>query len=93
MRDTTFEIHVPANLLAFGFDRDQIERRLNEWLTLSLFTEGRVSSGKAAKLLQISRIEFLELLRKRGIAYIDYSPAELIEEFDAVNVMKIDAMP
>jgi predicted HTH domain antitoxin len=89
MHDTTFEVHVPANLLAFGFDRDQIERRLNEWLTLSLFTEGRVSSGKAAKLLQISRVEFLELLRKRGIAYIDYSPAELAEEFDAASALKM----
>jgi hypothetical protein len=29
MHDTTFEVHVPANLLAFGFDRNQIEQRLN----------------------------------------------------------------
>ncbi len=56
-----------------------------EWLVLSLFTEERVSSGKAARLLNISRIVFLALLRKRGIAYVDYSEEELAEEFAAVN--------
>jgi predicted HTH domain antitoxin len=58
-----------------------------EWLVLSLFTEERISSGKAARLLNISRIEFLALLRVRGIAFIDYTDDELPEEFEAVEAL------
>jgi predicted HTH domain antitoxin len=32
-------------------------------------------------LLGISRLDFLALLRQRGIAYVDYDADELVEEF------------
>lgn len=83
MAETTFEVHLPASLLQFGFDQKEIQRRLVEWLVLSLYTEERISSGKAARLLNITRIEFLALLRARGIAYINYTDEELAEEFAA----------
>jgi len=86
MTETTFEVRVPAPLLRFGFDQNEIQRHLTEWSVLSLFTEGHISSGKAARLLNLSRIEFLALLRARGIAYINYTPEELAEEFAAVEV-------
>lgn len=90
MSEVTFEVRVPTDLLKFGLDQDQVQRNVNEWLVLSLFTENYISSGKAAKLLNISRIDFLALLRKRGIAYLDYSPQELEDEFDAVKRFDID---
>lgn len=90
MRDAIFEVRVPADLLEFGFDQDHIQRQVNQWLVFSLFTEGHISSGKAAKLLRLSRVEFLTLLRQRGIAYIDFSPEELTEEFEAVNNLNIE---
>lgn len=84
-QETTFEVHVPTPLLQFGFDQTEIQRRLTEWLVLSLFVEDRISSGKAARLLNISRVEFLRLLHRRGIAYINYSPAEIEEELTAAK--------
>jgi predicted HTH domain antitoxin len=89
MRQTSLEVRVPASLLEFGLDQTEIERRVTEWLVLSLFIEGHVSSGKAAKLLNISRIEFLASLRKHGIAYINYTPEELAEEFAAVDAFEV----
>jgi len=89
MADTTsFEVHIPAPLLQLGLDQNEIQRRLTEWLVLSLFTEGRISSGKAARLLNITRMEFLALLRARGIAYVNYTPDELAEEFAAVEALE-----
>jgi predicted HTH domain antitoxin len=85
MADTIVEVRIPASLLQFGFDQNEIQQRITEWLVLSLFTEGHISSGKAARLLNISRINFLDLLRTRGIAYINYTPDELAEEFTAVK--------
>ncbi len=90
MKEVIFEVRVQPDLLKFGFSQDKVQRIINEWLVFSLFTDGVISSGKAGKLLGITRIEFLDLLRRRGIAYIDYSPQELDEEFEAVKSLVID---
>ncbi len=91
MKETAFEVRVPSSLLEFGFDQRKIQRHITQWLVFSLFTEGHISSGKAAQLLNISRIEFLTLLRENNIAYIDYSAAELEEEYRAVDALQIDS--
>ncbi len=88
MAEATLEVRIPAPLLRYGFSQDDIQRRITEWLVLSLFTEGRISSGKAARLLDIHRADFLALLRARGIAYIDYTAEELDEEFSAVEALR-----
>jgi predicted HTH domain antitoxin len=90
MVEATFQVHIPASLLHYGLDRNEVQHRVTEWLVLSLFTDEHVSSGKAARLLGISRIEFLALLRKRGIAYIDYTQDELEEEFAAVRELDVE---
>lgn len=90
MSDTVLQVRVPSSLLEYGLSQRDIERNLSEWLVLSLFTDGRVSSGKAAQLLNISRLDFLDLLHKRGIAYLDYTPQELDEEFDSVNKLVVN---
>lgn len=89
MSDTILEIRLPTPLLNFGIGKIEVQRRATEWLVLSLFTEERISSGKAASLLNITRSEFLDLLRQRGIAYLDFSDEELAEEFAAVETLKI----
>jgi predicted HTH domain antitoxin len=91
--ETTFEVRVPVPLVRLGFDQHEIQRRLSEWLVLSLFTEGRISSGKAARLLNISRVEFLNLLRARGIAYVNFTPDELTEELAAVEALQVRITP
>ena len=79
-----------SSLMQLGLGQDEIQRRVTEWLVVSLYTDGHISSGKAARLLHISRTEFLALLRSRGIAYINYTPEELAEEFEAVRDLKIE---
>ena len=93
MNEAIFEVRIQPNLLKFGFDQAKIQHNINAWLAISLFTEGILSSGKAGEILGITRIEFLDLLRKRGIAYLDYSEQELDEEFSAVNALEIDPAP
>jgi predicted HTH domain antitoxin len=90
MVETTFEVRIPTPLLRFGIDQSEIQRRVNEWLVLSLFTEGHISSGKAARLLNINRVEFLALLRARGISFVNYTPDELADEFAAVDALDIN---
>ena len=90
MHEATIEVLIPGELMEFGFHPQEIQRHLVEWLVLSLFKDERVSSGRAAKLLGITRIEFLALLKRRGIAYIDYSPDEIKEEIEAVKQLRIE---
>ena len=85
MVETTFQVRLPAPLLRLGLGEEEIQSRITEWLVLSLFSDGHVSSGKAARLLDMSRVEFLALLRKRGIAYLDYSGDDIREEFEAAQ--------
>jgi hypothetical protein len=50
MREATFEVRVPADLLEFGFGQDQIQRHVTEWPVLSLFTDGGSLAGKTGTL-------------------------------------------
>jgi len=93
MHEAIVEVHIPGELLQFGIHTQAIQQHLVEWLVLSLFKDERVSSGKAAKLLGISRMEFLDLLRRRGIAYLDYSPDEIAEEIEATQRLEIELQP
>ncbi len=85
MTETTLEVRVPRELLQFGLDQGEVERRVTEWLVISLFSEGHISSGRAARFLGVSRMEFLATLDRHGVAYINYTPDELAEELAAVD--------
>ena len=85
MLETNLNVRVPSNLLDLGLSQEEIQRRISEWLVFSLFSEEKISSGKAGKLLGLTRFEFIELLKSRGIAFINYSEDELKEEFESVK--------
>ena len=84
-----FEVTVPRALLDYGIGQAEFQRRSVEWLVLSLYTQERISSGKAAALLGVHRLDFLDLLRSYGIAYIDLSPEEH-EALAAHHLVELD---
>ena len=85
MAQTSFSVQIPSNLLKLGISPDEIQQRVSEWLVFSLFSEGKISTGKAGKLLGITRLDFIQLLKTRGIAFINYSEDEIKEELEAVK--------
>jgi predicted HTH domain antitoxin len=85
MLETTLNVRIPNSLLNLGLTQEEIQRRVSEWLVFSLFSEGKISSGKAGKLLGISRLEFIKLLQTRGISFINFTEDELGEEMEAVK--------
>ncbi len=91
MQQSTIEIQVPKNLLSYSVKPETVQELVKEWLALELFTSDQVSSGKVAKLLGISRIEFLDLLHQGRIAYLDYDDEELNREFETVRNLQLDA--
>ncbi len=80
---STLNVHMqlPRDLLgALEVPEEQVERRLREMIALQLFREGRISSGKAAELLGISKLEFIQLLARHSISYFTETPGELVAE-------------
>jgi len=88
MGTVVMQVSIPEILFSFGIGKEEVQSRIKKWLVISLFREGRISSGKAGSLLGLSRREFLDLLDEEGIAYFDYSTEELEDEFKAVRKLK-----
>ncbi len=81
MSTMTVALELPRDLLgALEVPQAQMEARLRELIALELFREGRISSGKGAELLGVSKVAFIQLLSQHGIDYFTESPEELKAE-------------
>ncbi len=81
METVTVEVKLPRDLLiALNISATEAEQKTKEWIALELFREGKVSSGKAAELLGISKVEFIAILSQHGISYLDLSSEELVSD-------------
>ena len=82
--DTTLEI--AEDLGAFlAADNQPVGVQVRELIVLDLYRHRRISSGKAAELLAETREDFLDRAARAGIPYLDLSPADLAQEFDAAE--------
>lgn len=78
MSTLTVELELPRDLLgALEVPQMQMEARLRELIALELFREGRISSGKGAELLGVSKPAFVQLLSQHNSNYFTESPEEL----------------
>lgn len=50
-------------------------------LAVKLFEQGRISSGKAGRLCDMGRVEFLMAASRSGVPVVDLNGNELTEEF------------
>jgi predicted HTH domain antitoxin len=56
-----------------------------ELIVLELYREGLISSGKAAELLGMPRVEFVRWAGQHGIPYFQMTRGELRQEIDRAN--------
>ena len=47
---------------------------------IELFLEGKISAGKVAEVLGLSKVQFVELLNQRRLPYLDANREELERE-------------
>jgi predicted HTH domain antitoxin len=82
----TVALDLPRDLLgALDVPQVELETRLRELIALELFREGRISSGKGAELLRISKLAFVHLLAQHRISYFTESPEELVDEVSTLE--------
>lgn len=86
MRDLTVSLKIPQDILSLlDTSNAAVERHLLQLISLELFREGRISTGKGAELLKVSKWEFIQLLAKHNIPYFTESSEELVSEVAAVK--------
>ena len=59
------------------FGENELEASLRKWAVLELVRAGKLSSGKAAEILGMTRWEFMELMSDYDVPMADFSEAEL----------------
>lgn len=53
------------------------------FLAVKLFEVGKISLGQAAKIAELSKRTFMEILGRYGVPVFNYSPEELRDEVDS----------
>lgn len=81
----TLRLEFPTDLATLLGVQAQATELAKEYIVLGLYQENRISGGKAAELLGVTRRGFVALLARRGIDYFRLTPDEWAEEVDTVK--------
>lgn len=77
-------VEVPEEvLISLKETPETISRELSILAAVKLFELGKLSSGRAAQLAQVSRVEFLNLIGRYQVSPFNLSPEDL--EQDVLN--------
>ncbi|MBK8393841.1 MAG: UPF0175 family protein [Leptospiraceae bacterium] len=82
----TISLEIPSFLgLSLKMEDAELVAEVKKMAILKMYELGKVSSSVGAKVLNISRYEFLEMLGKYKISiFPELSKEELIEEINAI---------
>lgn len=75
-RRLNLELELPDDVV-MGLREEEVAARAKEALVMEFLREHRVSQGKAAELLGVTRHELFELMTKYQVPVIDLTPEEL----------------
>lgn len=82
---TMLQIPFSKNLAALLGSQLQAAEKAKELIILGLYQEDRISGGKAAELLGLTRSGFVAFLARKGIDYFRLAPDEWAEEAATVE--------
>ncbi|MBE9158374.1 UPF0175 family protein [Nodosilinea sp. LEGE 06152] len=78
---SSVQIDVPDEvLISLKETPETISRELSILAAVKLFELGKLSSGRAAQLAQVSRVEFLNLIGRYQVSPFALSPEELAQD-------------
>ena len=94
METMVVQMNISKDLFSIlGQSRSIAEEAIQEFSTLCLYLERRISAGKAAELMGIGQREFVRLLARKGIPYFDYAEDALEQEWRALDECKPQRNP
>ena len=78
---TTVKIDIPEEvLISLKETPESLSRELSVLAAVKLFELGQLSSGRAAQLANLSRVEFLNLIGRYQVSPFTLSPEELEQD-------------
>ena len=79
---TTITVDLPEQVQqALNRTTGEISRDVKLYAALMLYQLGKLSSGVAAQMAGLSRVEFLHLCGEYGVSVFQYTPEEVEAEF------------
>lgn len=79
---SVIHIDLPGSvLLATGQSEEEFVQEAKFFLALKLFERGRISSGRAAEICGMRRVEFLLMASRSGVPVADLDEGEMAREF------------
>ena len=72
----TVSIELPEDVVKL-FGEKELEASLKKWTLLELVRTGKLSSGKAAEILGVTRWEFMELMSSHDVPIANFPEEEL----------------
>jgi len=82
---TMLQIPFTKDMAALLGTQRQAAEKAKELIILGLYQEDRVSGGKAAELLGLTRLGFVSLLARKGMDYFRLSADEWAEEVALID--------
>jgi len=81
MKTEELKIRYPSGFeQSVHMTKEEMEQHIRLMAALKMFELGKVSSGKAAELAGMSRVEFLEACGRYRVSVFNYPPSEAEEE-------------
>ncbi|UCH93662.1 MAG: UPF0175 family protein [Candidatus Aminicenantes bacterium] len=78
---STVSIEYPDELrVSLKYKKDEFADEIKKISVIKLYELGKISSGMAAKVLDISRVDFIELLGKYKVSIFPYEDKEELLE-------------
>ena len=86
MDTITLRVPMPKEtFLTLGLSEREAVEAMKKSFIIELYRKDKISSGKAAELLGVRKLDFIRLLAEEGIPFFDYTDEELEEEFRTVR--------
>ena len=85
----TMHMEVPEGMAPYLIDEDQEQTfQRNAMFLFSLIQSHRISYGRAAEILGVSKWHLIEFYDNMGMPYLNQSKAELLEELKTYDRLK-----
>jgi predicted HTH domain antitoxin len=82
------KLEIEVNVAEDAINKNELQERLRKEAILALFADRKIPAGQASRDLGLGRLEFMELLKQRGIPYVIYTAddweadSKAIEEYE-----------
>lgn len=89
MRTERLVFNVPVDILAsLKIGAEGLESEMRRSLAVQYYKDKRLSLGKAARLAEMNRLDFMDYLASQGSVVFDYDESELKEELKGIETLE-----